>query len=649
MAPTVTSIQPRYIKDGSEAITALSFSMDGHYLASASKDTYLRVYDVHANFKKIQSEPCSSSISAIAWNTPDSFITGNSDGELFSSSLKQRGEEAELIYESSSPINAVELDKTRHMMLICAGAYVNVMEQQEDHTWIIQSRINCIGLDHERFPVVAIGAHFFQDNCSCLVVYMHHGIWLSHIGTGESEWCFTPENNIFNTNSWAKLDISVDSRKRAVVELSAQSIKGHLVIIRTIRGFVHEEPCRVVQILPDTHSIAQVKALAYSEDGLIATGDGDPGQNAHTNFWTSVILIRLIEYCSTTIRTILGEFLRITIILLILVLTLKTLPIETQKSIARTIISAIQQNKPEPVHSAHSSRLLPPYVLQHFLSGFRDGWERSSLNDVVELSAALQREIISITGTDNVFYMDRVYDFSYFTMDDDGMVWEVNENDADEILTGQHIDPKEVARRQSSQPQKDSAATPGAQRGRATSPKPTGGATVGSGHSASSPPPVSFASGRKAPKYKIKPSPPPIIGGKIVPGRLRTAPFTSRTSQGVTPWYETQSDEDLEEPMPVPAPSLEGTVYIHRNANDGCYQVWVWKLGNNGRKSWHPVDLDGDAVIHPKISDRMLRLTRNGKPSWILTSTQTTYESREIHRERAQSRARSQSRGPTVG
>ncbi|KAH7870442.1 uncharacterized protein C8R40DRAFT_1175705 [Lentinula edodes] len=613
MAPTVTSIQPRYIKDGSEAITALSFSMDGHYLASASKDTYLRVYDVHANFKKIQSEPCSSSISAIAWNTPDSFITGNSDGELFISSLKQRGEKAELIYESSSPINAVELDKTRRMMLICAGAYVNVMEQQEV-------------------------AFSFNAGFTCYS---------------------------FNTNSWAKLDISVDSRKRAVVELSAQSIQGHLVVIRTIRGFVHEEPCRVVQILPGTHSIAQVKALAYSEDGLIATGDGDPGQNAHTNFWTSVILIRLIEYCSTTIRTILGEFLRITIILLILVLTLKTLPIETQKSIARAIISAIQQNKPEPVHSAHSSRLLPPYVLQHFLSGFRDGWERSSLDDVVELSAALQREIISITGTvslskrvgelsifhtmnveatllrpvDNVFYMDRVYDFSYFTMDDDGMVWEVNENDADEP----------AYRPQSSQPQKDSAATPGAQRGRATSPKPTGGATVGSGHSASSPPPVSFASGRKAPKYRIKPSPPPIIGGKLVPGRLRTAPFTSRTSQGVTPWYETQSDEDLEEPMPVPAPALEGTVYIHRNMNDGCYQVWVWKLGNNGRKSWHPVDLDGDAVIHPKISDRMLRLTRNGKPSWILTSTQTTYESREIHRERAQSRARSQSRGPTVG
>lgn len=45
--------------------------------------------------------------------------------------ISQRGEEAELIYESSSPINAVELDKTRRMMLICAGAYVNVMEQQE--------------------------------------------------------------------------------------------------------------------------------------------------------------------------------------------------------------------------------------------------------------------------------------------------------------------------------------------------------------------------------------------------------------------------------------------------------------------------------------------------------------------------------------
>ncbi|KAJ3897576.1 hypothetical protein F5879DRAFT_927733 [Lentinula edodes] len=269
----------------------------------------------------------------------------------------------------------------------------------------------------------------------------------------------------------------------------------------------------------------------------------------------------------------------------------------------------------------------------------------------MNVEATLLRPVIQ----DNMFYMDRVYDFSYFTMDDDGMVWEVNENEADEydyswlvpynatthrISTGQHFDRRKKAI--------ISAATPGAQRGKATSPKPTRAATVEPGHSASSPPPVSFASGRKAPKYKIKPSPPPIIGGKIDPGRLRTAPFTSRTSQGVTPCYETQSDEDLEEPMPVPALSLEGTVYIHRNANDGCYQVWVWKLGNNGRKSWHPVDLDGDAVIHPKISDRMLRLTRNGKPSWILTSTQTTYESREIHRERAQSRARSQSRGAVV-
>lgn len=93
---------------------------------------------------------------------------------------------------------------------------------------------------------------------------------------------------------------------------------------------------------------------------------------------------------------------------------------------------------------------------------------------------------ISIKIQDNMFYMDRVYDFSYFTMDDDGMVWEVNENEADEydyswlvpynatthrISTGQHFDrtctaylrtmQAKVARRQSSQPQKDSAATPG--------------------------------------------------------------------------------------------------------------------------------------------------------------------------------------------
>lgn len=155
----------------------------------------------------------------------------------------------------------------------------------------------------------------------------------------------------------------------------------------------------------------------------------------------------------------------------------------------------------------------------------------------------------------------------------------------------------------------------------------------GNGHAA-------FAMGQKPPKHFIDPS--PIISGGIRgPDRLTTAPFNSHHSAGFTAWHYSQGMQDLDFPLEnTPTPLLEGTVYVHRNINDGGFQIWVWREIVPGHKTWHPTNMDGDPVVHPKINDQLLRLTKVGKPSWVLASTMTTYELREILRGRSQLRPR---------
>lgn len=95
---------------------------------------------------------------------------------------------------------------------------------------------------------------------------------------------------------------------------------------------------------------------------------------------------------------------------------------------------------------------------------------------------------------------------------------------------------------------------------------------------------AAFATSQKPPKYFIDPSP-IIIGGIHGPDRLMTTPFNSCHSTGFTAWHYSQSVQDLDFPLGnTPTPSIEGTVYVHWNINDGGYQIWVWREGSSGCK-----------------------------------------------------------------
>ncbi|KAJ3782310.1 hypothetical protein GGU10DRAFT_335662 [Lentinula aff. detonsa] len=157
--------------------------------------------------------------------------------------------------------------------------------------------------------------------------------------------------------------------------------------------------------------------------------------------------------------------------------------------------------------------------------------------------------------------------------------------------------------------------------------------------------PVSFEPLEIAPKYFMDDRVLPIMeGGTYGPTKLQSTNFNSKDSQGITAWHYSQSPFDLNFPLPeTPMPSKLGTIYIHRNATDGGYQVWVWLIQGD-QKKWQPVDLSGPLVHHPEIPSRVLTLqTSTGNPSWVLHSTLITTQGRHVRRRRSQSRTRSKS------
>ncbi|KAJ4468478.1 hypothetical protein C8R41DRAFT_871167 [Lentinula lateritia] len=152
--------------------------------------------------------------------------------------------------------------------------------------------------------------------------------------------------------------------------------------------------------------------------------------------------------------------------------------------------------------------------------------------------------------------------------------------------------------------------------------------------------PVSFKSSTRPPKYFLEGEKHTnsFLSDAFGPTKLETAWFRSHDSEGETAWYFSQSPFDLDAPPPeTPSPRMLATIYIHRNMKDGAYQLWLWCDRDGGGLAWQPVDLENERVAHPKIAEQALKLTMLGRPSWVLTSTLTTYRSRKPRRSRSRS------------
>ncbi|KAJ3859900.1 hypothetical protein EV359DRAFT_85890 [Lentinula novae-zelandiae] len=224
--------------------------------------------------------------------------------------------------------------------------------------------------------------------------------------------------------------------------------------------------------------------------------------------------------------------------------------------------------------------------------------------------------------TQSTWWRRQTYDYYCYCTDDDGIVQKVFDSpNPEESNTG----------------------------GRTKTPPPKGALKHGSATSspgsvkdaeARGVTPVSFKSSTRPPKYFLEGEKrtSSFSSDAFGPTKLETARFRSHDSEGGTAWYFSQSPFDLDAPLPeTPIPRMLATIYIHRNMKDGAYQIWLWCDRDGGGLAWQPVDLENEQVAHPKIAERALKLTTSGKPSWVLTSTLTTYRSRRPRRSRSRS------------
>ncbi|KAJ3764233.1 hypothetical protein EV360DRAFT_77652 [Lentinula raphanica] len=221
-----------------------------------------------------------------------------------------------------------------------------------------------------------------------------------------------------------------------------------------------------------------------------------------------------------------------------------------------------------------------------------------------------------------VWWRRQTYDYATYRLDEDGLIQKVHHNpDGNEFKT----------------------------RGRAKTPPHKGGlkktenpTSVKEGDRGSTP--VSFEPLRRPSKYFVPGGARTsnITNEPYGPTKLETSYFKSGDSEGHNAWHSSQSPNDLDVPLPgTPTPRMVGTAYVHRNTNDGGYQIWVWCNREGGELAWYPVDLNNEQFAHPKINTRSLKLTSAGKPSWVLNSTLSTYHRRNARRSR--SRAASES------
>ena len=97
--------------------------------------------------------------------------------------------------------------------------------------------------------------------------------------------------------------------------------------------------------------------------------------------------------------------------------------------------------------------------------------------------------------------------------------------------------------------------------------------------------------------------------------------FTSQSSSGSFTYHMTMAAYNLDKPATPSVPVQRGDIYIHVNTEPPeSRQVWLF----NKHKTWEDISdswEDGDLIVHPEFSDRVLNIRADQTPNWILRSS----------------------------
>ncbi|KAJ3969875.1 WD40-repeat-containing domain protein [Lentinula raphanica] len=315
-------------------VQALAFSTNGRYLASATNDNTLRVYDVQRNFTTVWEEQSHHPFTALAWRDNSLFV-GDMGGTVICCYPIKKWmfqQKSEVIYETDDAIHAIEFNQRGDYLLICTGADVFLFEKVSGR-WTYRDylpRPDPFGEanDGDEYPIIATGAHFLDDGDQCLIGYLYNGFCLEKWestnvwGPDDSLDAGDPRRYYGRIASSAK---SPDSKSIVATDvclglqwfkvtserLKSMSItyhpqelasniplpvlfinQGEAVIVGSTKGcalILETKRAERIQALKHGNDRTWITALAYSESTgrcrMIATGDGNRGKQTRIIVW----------------------------------------------------------------------------------------------------------------------------------------------------------------------------------------------------------------------------------------------------------------------------------------------------------------------------------------------------------------------------
>ncbi|KAJ3858587.1 WD40-repeat-containing domain protein [Lentinula novae-zelandiae] len=317
-------------------VHALAFSKDGRYLASASNDRVVCVYDVKHEFTTIWELQGSHPFTALAWRDGGLFM-GNMDGDVTLShpTTKSKLNDFELVYKANEPIHVMEFNLRGDHLLVCSGADVMLLKKSKSGIWQYQDRLPRpipLGETEDKLPpIVATGAYFLESRNECLIAYLHDGFRIFKIDTWENiricgsdeklyekmyivrraASAISPDSTfIIATNLHKGLDwykIMPDKLKKMSTSCEIQSPgsniplpvlfinNGQATIMGMSKGYAvifEAKHGKRVQALKHGGDQTWVTALAYAEPEngcrMIATGDGNCSERTRILIWTEI-------------------------------------------------------------------------------------------------------------------------------------------------------------------------------------------------------------------------------------------------------------------------------------------------------------------------------------------------------------------------
>ncbi|KAJ4464160.1 hypothetical protein C8R41DRAFT_927108 [Lentinula lateritia] len=298
---TAGAMNPSYIQMGvinspTDTVNALSFTIDGRYLASASDDKTVRVHDIERGLSNVGNTKAPPP-TLLSRGKTTSYLSVMREGWLCVLIPP-----CEVIHEASSPVAVMEINESGDRLLVCAGADVLLFKKHSSGAWRYTDRLPRPAFgETENFvrpPTLATGVHFLKNDNECLIGYYHHGFWKCDINAWETTCIWGPDEKIGTSAKSPDSTSLVATNIRSGLDWfrnTSQDFKKirHAAIMGTTKGYAvifDAKHGRRIQTLKHGTDQSWVTALAYVESvprrrRMIATGDGNCGQHTQILLW----------------------------------------------------------------------------------------------------------------------------------------------------------------------------------------------------------------------------------------------------------------------------------------------------------------------------------------------------------------------------